>query len=174
MARKTKAVVIEAEGRDRGKHYLLTEMAASQAEKWAVRVFLALAKAGVEVDDDTRAGGMAALAAPGIAAVTPSSQESVDAHPDDKPTFARRGIQVLGRLNFADAEPLLDEMMGCVQAVPDPARPQVIRPLLESDIEEVATRALLRMEVLQLHVGFSLADIRSKLRMPATEASASG
>ena len=42
MARKTKIVTIAAEGRDYGKSYLLTEMPALKAEKWATRAMMAL------------------------------------------------------------------------------------------------------------------------------------
>jgi hypothetical protein len=137
MARKTKIVVVDRPGsRDNGKRFLLTEMSAAAAERWAARAFLALAKAGVEVDDDMHGAGMAAIAA--------------------------TGLRALGRLDWQDAEPLLDEMMTCVKFCPDPAHPEVVRPIMtDDDVEEVETRFLLRMEVLQLHVNFSLAGALS-------------
>ena len=49
-------------------------------------------------------------------------------------------------------------MMTCVAFLPDPARPQVIRQLVETDIEEIATRLRLRDEVIALHVGFSIRE----------------
>jgi hypothetical protein len=51
MARKERTVVIETEGRDLGRTYLLREMPASQAEAWATRLLLALGKGGVEVPE---------------------------------------------------------------------------------------------------------------------------
>ena len=129
MARNTKDVTITAEGRDKGKVFHLTEMPATQSEKWAFRLFLALSRAGFEVPDDIQAAGMA-----GIAAL---------------------GLQSIGKLSWADAEPLIDEMFGCVQVVPDPSRPEVIRRLIESDIEEIGTRMFLRKEIFGLHVSFS-------------------
>ena len=131
MARKTKTVTITFEGRDKGKKYLLTEMPASRAEKWAARGILALAHAGIEVPEEISGLGMAALAVV--------------------------GLRALGRVSFAEAEPLMDEMMECIQAIPDPGKPAIIRLLVEDDIEEVATRAYLRSEVFELHVGFSIA-----------------
>jgi len=131
MARKTKVVMIEAEGRDQGKHFLLTELPASQAERWATRALMAMGKSGVEIPDGIERAGIAGL--------------------------AMIGLRALVGMPFEDAQPLLDEMFTCIQIIPDPARPQVHRYLIEDDIEEVATRLLLRQEVIELHTGFSLA-----------------
>lgn len=135
--RKTKIVTITDSGRDQGKAFLLTEMPASKAEKWAARAILALAKSGVEIPKNIEKGGVA-----GIAVL---------------------GLKALMTMNFTDAEPLLDEMMQCVQAVPNPAMPNVIRPLIEDDIEEVSTRVSLRAEVFALHTNFSLPGAKSTL-----------
>ncbi|MEG4669546.1 hypothetical protein UXP85_25165, partial [Enterobacter cloacae] len=53
-----------------------------------------------------------------------------------------------------DARPLLDELMKCVQAVPNPADQNIKRPLIDDDTEEVMTRLKLRGEVFKLHVDF--------------------
>lgn len=126
--RKTETITIEREGRDKGKQFKLTEMSAAQAERWALRAFFALANTGVELPDDMADSGMA-----GIAAV---------------------GLSALGKVPFEQAEPLLDEIMGCVQIVPDPSKPHVVRALIDEDIEEVATRLELRKAVWDLHTGF--------------------
>lgn len=129
MPRKVRDVTIAAEGRDHGKVFRLTELAAAAAEKWAMRAFLALARSGVEVPDNLAAAGL-----PGLAAV---------------------GFRAFTMMSFADAEPLLDEMFGCITRVVDPAKPVFARALVEDDIEEVATRVFLRGEVIELHTGFS-------------------
>ena len=128
--RRTKTVTITAQNRDHGKNFLLTEMPAARAEKWAARAFLALAKSGVELPDSTTTNGMAG--------------------------FATVGFEAIGKLDWADAEPLLDEMMTCVQIVPSP---NIVRALVPGadDIEEVSTLFTLRKELLELHLGFSLA-----------------
>lgn len=131
MARKTKTVVITAEGRDTGKHFLLTEMSASQAESWAFRAFGAMARAGIDVPEEVVTSGLVGLSAIGLKAFLAS--------------------------DWNDVEPLLAEMMACIQAQPDPAQPAIVRKLIEDDIEEPATRARLRDEVFELHTGFSLA-----------------
>lgn len=135
--RKTDIVTISGENRDSGKTFLLTEMPASQAERWATRAMLSMGRAGIEMPADLENTGMA-----GIATV---------------------GIRALVTMDFTDAEALLDEMMDCIQIVPDPAKPQVTRALVESDIEEVQTRLRLRGGVIALHLGFSIADALSKL-----------
>lgn len=134
MARKVDTVEIEADNRDKGKRYLLTEMPASRAEKWATRALLALGRVNPEIPEDAASMGMA-----GIAAI---------------------GVSMFAKLAWEDAEPLLDEMFGCIQFLPATNSP---RPLLEDDIEEVTTRARLRSEVIKLHTGFSPAAELSKL-----------
>ena len=126
--RKTKTITITDEGRDKGKVYSLTELPASKAERWAMRAFFAMMRGGVTVPDDLAAMGMAGLAQMGLSAVS--------------------------SMSFHDAEPLLDEMMTCVKAVPDPTKPSFVRELVETDIEEVKTRLLLRKEVFTLHTDF--------------------
>lgn len=129
MPRKTATVVIDATGRDQGKTFRLTEMPASQVEAWAMRAFLALAKSGADVPDALMSSGLAGL--------------------------QRLGPGALSGMAYADLAPLLEEMMACVAIIPDAARPQVIRNLVEDDIEEVTTRLKLRAEVWKLHTGFS-------------------
>lgn len=125
--RKTKEVIVPLDGRDKGKKFLITEMPASTAEKWAARAFLALAHAGIEIPEELQGAGMAAIAIV--------------------------GLRALGRVSWEEAEPLMDEMMACIQSV----QPAITRPVIEEDIEEVTTRMWLRSEVFELHCGFSIA-----------------
>lgn len=85
--RKTAEVVVSEEGRDKGKIFVLTEMPASQAEKWAGRALLVAAQSGADIGN-VRAG-MAGVAVLGISSI-------------------------LGA-KFSDVEPLLDEMFRCVR-----------------------------------------------------------
>ena len=148
MARRTKDLTITAQGRDFDKMFLLTEMPAVQAEKWAGRALLALLKSGVELPEDVAKAGLA-----GIASV---------------------GIKAFGSIEWGLAEPLLDEMMNCVQVIPNKRDKRVVRALFEEDIEEVTTLLALRKEVLELHLGFSLAAKLSTSRTSAaTETSGS-
>ena len=135
MARKTAQYRVADAGRDKGKVFVITEMPSSQAEKWAVRAFLAMAQSGVELPD-----GVADLGFAGI---------------------VRMGTQALAKIPFDQAEPLMDEMMACVQIMPSTSNPSVVRPLVEDDIEEIATRLKIRAQVLSLHSGFSIGDGQS-------------
>jgi hypothetical protein len=145
MARKILNVTITAEGRDKGKVFRLTEMPASRAEKWAVRAFLMLSRAGVEVPDGLQDAGLVGLAVVGLEALT--------------------------KVSYSEAEPLLDEMMECVTILPDPTRDSSERRLVEEDIEEVPTRLRLRRELWGLHVDFipGVAELRTQAVSAASE-----
>ena len=140
MARRTKIFTVvseDPENRDKGKNFLLTEMSAVQAEKWAARALLALLKSGIELPENAASAGLA-----GVAAV---------------------GIKAFGSISWDLAEPLLDEMMTCVRFIP-PAKGVEPMDLLPDMIEEVTTLLAIRKELLELHLGFSLAAKLSTLR----------
>jgi hypothetical protein len=126
--RKTLTYTVPFEGRDKGKVFHLTEMPADAAEKWAIRALLAIGHAGIDLPPDFETGGMAVI--------------------------GRVGLEALMRVDFRDAEPLLDEMMLCVSCQPNPTDPKIVRGLVPDDIEEVSTRLALRREVVRLHTGF--------------------
>jgi hypothetical protein len=131
MSRKIVEVTIATPGRDFGKVFRLTEMPARQAENWAVRALLALARSGIELDEQTINSGMIG--------------------------FANLSLRLFGNLPFDDARSLLDEMMTCVTIRPSPIeKPMIERAVNDDDIEEVLTRFKLRMEIIALHVGFSI------------------
>lgn len=125
MARKEATVTIKTEGRDKGKVFLLTELPSEQGEEWATRALFAMMNAGVDIPDNLMSAGLAGIAALGIKSLT--------------------------KINYEAAKPLLTEMWTCIQIRPSPG---VTRELVESDIEEVATRFQLRKEILMLHIDF--------------------
>jgi hypothetical protein len=126
MARRILTVTIDRKGRDFGKVFRIEEMPATQAERWATRAFLGMAKSGMEVPDNIMDMGIA-----GIAAV---------------------GIKALSGINIDEADILMGEMMACITIIPDPQKPQVYRHLVEDDTEEVSTLLKLKQEVLKLHI----------------------
>jgi len=128
MARKVKTFTVSADGRDKGKIFVLTEMPATKAEKWALRAFLGLARHGIKIPEGVQRLGMVGL--------------------------AQYGLTLLGQLPYDDAEVLMDEMFQCVKIQPG-SDPNVTRELIEDDIEEVATRMELRKEIFTLHVDFT-------------------
>ena len=136
--RKTKIFVVTDEGRDKGKRFVIKEMPAFQAENWAMRAFLALARSGVDISESLRSSGMAGLAG-----------------------LAVSGLRALQGMDYGEAKPLLDEMLDCVHHMPDPKTPEFTRPLILStpdgegdDVQEVLTFMRLRKEVIDLHTSF--------------------
>jgi hypothetical protein len=128
MARKILKLKITDEGRDLGKTFVLTEFAARKGHQWATRAIFGIMNAGITIPDNIATAGFA-----GIAAI---------------------GVKALGNVPAHVAEPLLDELLTCVEFMPDSARPEVVRSLIDDDIEEVATIFKLQKEVLALHVDF--------------------
>ena len=127
MPRKS-TTFIATYGRDKDKQFLLTEKSAFAAEKWAMRVTMAAMAAGVEIPDKSElhgAGGLIAIA-----------------------------LNLLARIKWETAEPLLNEMMECVEVLPDPTKAHVKRQLFDSDIEEVQTLVMIRKEIIDLHTDF--------------------
>ncbi|MFW5410788.1 hypothetical protein B7L51_019500 [Pectobacterium brasiliense] len=128
MARKEIYYTVESEGRDKGKVFHIREMSATQSEWWAIRAGLAMAKNGVNLPENFSDMGMAGM--------------------------AKVGLEMVAQISPEEARPLLDELMKCVQSVPDPSNQSIKRALIEDDTEEVVTRLKLRSEVFKLHVDF--------------------
>jgi len=128
MARKELIYMVQDKGRDEDKVFKLTEMGAAQAERWAMRALMALMKSGANIPENFDKLGMSGM--------------------------AELGLKAVAGLDWETAEPLLEEMMSCVQFIPDPSKPQIIRALFDQDIEEIQTRLKLRLEVFKLHTDF--------------------
>ena len=130
MARKVQTFT-GTYGRDEGKKFILTEMAADAAEWWAIRAGRALAISGVQLPEDWENAGMAQMAVLGLAA--------------------------LANLPESTLKALLDEMFECVKYQPalEKIPPQPLNTGPGSQIEEVKTRWQLRQALWYLHLGFS-------------------
>lgn len=153
MAMKTERVLVpDGYGADSGKTFVVTAMSAMRAEKWAWRMSLAIKGTAGHIPLDLEES----LSRLGIVGV------------------AVRGVNAFlaAAVKFEEIEPLLDEMLKCVTVVRDPRHPDVATQLLEADIAEPRTVMWLRGEVLRVHVGFSPADVLSRLTS-ALETSAS-
>lgn len=126
MALKTKQITIE-NGRDKGRVFLITEMSAAHADNWAMRALIALANSGADLGGISPQQGMIGM--------------------------ARVALDALGRLKADDAIPLLNELLDCVQIIPESGRP---RPLNMdfNDVEDFTTLWRLRKEVFALHTDF--------------------
>ena len=147
MARKTEKVVITAENRDKGKTYLITEMSAFHAAKWARHALLSLnvnmleiswLRSMVEVDENGKL----------------SLSKIAD--------LEMAGVAAIGILNVLSAVPesvmdsLMDDMLACCEFMPDPKLP-LGRPVVdqvEGDIEEPSTIITLQASAIGLHLDF--------------------
>lgn len=145
--RKVRTITIDLEGRDKGKIFVIQEMSATQAEEWGLRALEAIAQ-----NSDIPAG----LSNAGMLGVYILGLKPILAAP------------------FAMVKPLLAEMFDtCLSIQPDKNEPGRLRgagtniiksiaPLIEEDIEEVATRVFLRDQIFLLHTGFSWAAVLSQ------------
>lgn len=136
MGRKT-AIFIGTDDRDKNKRFIITEMPALKAERWALRALMALANSGVELSSDIRESGFAGL--------------------------AYLGLDALQKLKYEDVGVLLDEMLDCVRIAPDPKNPDSTRELVLNeregdDIEEVSTLLKMRQKIFELHASFFLQE----------------
>lgn len=136
--RKTKIVTITDEGRDKGKTFFLTEMPASRLEEWATRALIAIFSGNVPADvlQISKTSNAAALVSTGL-------------------TRALQG------LSWDAVQPLYRELLSCVAFVPDresKTNPANYIPLtpgnVDNFVEEAPTLYKLRLEVLELHLGF--------------------
>jgi hypothetical protein len=128
MARKELKFTVTDAGRDLGRTFVITEMSARAGHAWATRALFGIMNAGAEIPDNIMSAGLAGLAS--------------------------IGIKALGKLSIEIAAPLLDELLDCVQIMPDPARPGVLRSLVHDDTEEIVTLFRLQKEALALHIEF--------------------
>lgn len=152
--RKVEVVTVPNWGtRDDGKLFRITEKDAIAAEKWAMRMFIAIKGTGGQMPEGVQQLGMVGIAITGINAF------------------------LAAPVSYAEIEPLLDDLLACVSIVRHPQRPDIAQPLMPDDIEEPRTVAWLRSEVLRVHTGFSFADglssLLSSIRMPSADTSQS-
>lgn len=137
MGRKTKRVTIAVEGRDKGKTFVLTEAPAMQAESWFYRALLGLIQSGADIPAEALQASAASFAA-----------------------LAASGISALGGIKWETLEPLLAEMVPCIQYAHAPEIP--LQPIFDGagcQIEEIATFIALRAALLELHLGFSVPEV---------------
>lgn len=149
MARRERKVQIADDNRDKGRTYVLREMSSDAGEWWAIRCLIVMGNAGVSLPNGIQETGMQGLAylehTKGLASAL----------------FAI-GLRMLPGVDAHALKPLLDEMMACVKYKPPGNLPE--QDLYDGDmcqIEEITTRLKLRAELLELHLGFSLAGVAS-------------
>lgn len=165
--RRQTLVSITDEGRDNGKHFLITEMSAFAAESWAMRAILAVLRSGGELPKER------------LDAISQIQWTNEDGTPNEEVAkkgmalIAVTGIELFSGVDPERIKPLLDEMMKCVDFVPDPANLENRHKLFPNEIQEVRTILRLRAEFISLHTGFSLTGALSTIKgSPGTRTSA--
>lgn len=124
-----KTVDVAGVGRDSARVYRITEMSAFKAEKWAIRALWVIAAKGIDLPDVLDNAPFAEL--------------------------IKTGLTALFKVDFKDAEPLLDEMMACVTLVTEAGTRQLI---MSDDFADPRTLIKLRKEVFNLHTDFFTED----------------
>lgn len=126
--RKITNFTIEKEGRDKGKVFQISEMSAVAGDKWSTKALFAIAKGDVVIPESISGSGFAGI--------------------------AKLGLQMLLLAPYELVEPLLLDLLQCVKVVPDPRNQNIVRDLIDADIEEFSTYADLREQAFKLHVDF--------------------
>ena len=132
---KKKEITIVAKNRDEGRKYLLTEMPALQAERWARHAIMAMNREDLDIAAEVAALGMWG--------------------------FVLGGMQALAGGDVAAVDKLMDEMLPQIQIVEE----AVTRPLGgQGDVWELSTWKTLRQELIELHMGFTFAELALSLK----------
>lgn len=136
MARRNEYFTVDKECRDFSKTFCITEMAAFDAESFAIRAGLAILKSNPSLPPNM------------IERITDKTITFED--------IAALGFGLFAGVDYHDLKPLLDDLLGCVQIIVD-KKSMIMRHLEDEDIEELSTLIELRKRALGLHINFSTA-----------------
>lgn len=143
-----KEIVVTLKDRERPLTFKIREMPATRLESWLTRALLLIAKGSAGSD---AGGGIDALA-------------KLDAGGLVKTLAA-----AAGKIEYAEAKPLLDEMLACCSRV-DAGIEQICTPeTVDGYVEDVRTLFRLRVEAVKLHLGFFMEDAPSPSPAEAAE-----
>ncbi len=137
--RRTRELKIEGDpekNRDAGKTFLITEVDAVQSEEWGLRALMALGTGGITVPQEMADAGLMGVALVSYQAFMGAREDAV--------------------------LPLWREMLPmCVKQY---VSAEVVHPWHPTLVEEVSTLMKLRQQIMELHTGFTLAEIAQKLK----------
>lgn len=137
--RRTRNVTIEGtpdENRDAGKVFIVTEVSAVQAEEWGLRALMALGTGGITVPQEMADAGLMGVALISYQAFMGAREDAV--------------------------MPLWREMLpACVTQSVSAGVTLPWSPIL---VEEPSTLLQLRQQILELHTGFTLAELAQRLK----------
>lgn len=137
MIRNTVRYIEDGEGRDKGKLFIISEMSSSQGERLTRRVLSSMLESGVYIPQGV---------------------------PLTSSLFAQIAISNIGKIRWDNIELIASELWGCVQYIPTPSKPDIIRLPYEDDIEEIITIHKLRWEAAKLNFGHFFTELLSLLK----------
>ncbi|WP_270425575.1 hypothetical protein [Klebsiella variicola] len=152
MARKSIIFTVEANNRDKGKQFKITEMPASKADSWAMQLAFAVLSAGITVPDNMLSALRTGLSP------EPKEEDSEaralyeSVMATGMAGLAKWGISSLAKIPYAQSKPLMDELLSCVSFIGGNG---IETPLTaDGQVEEVSTLLRLRIEAFKLHIAF--------------------
>lgn len=142
MPRRTRLVTIEKpadgkENRDAGKVFIVTEADAITAEEWGLRAMMALGTGGIQVPPELVKAGLLGVLFIGYQAFMGAKEDAV--------------------------LPLWREMLPACVALRHSEQHEIVEPFGRHQVEEVSTLLLLRQAIMEIHTGFTVAEIASRL-----------
>lgn len=132
MARIVSTYTESAQGRDHGKKFVVTEMDPRAGYRWASRLLFAILNSGGDVSPEILNAGLAGVARMGIAAAL--------------------------KIPHDVAEPLMDDLLGCVEVLTDNG---LQRQIMSGDIEEILTIFRLQVAAWNLHIEPFMRGVKS-------------
>lgn len=156
MSRKEKRITIQDRGRS--LTFVIREMAATQLESWIIRCLLLLVKAGISSGIGNSAG------------LENMAQEVREGNYEQAMSYiSTQGLSaLLSKVNYEDAAPLLDELLGCCSRVVDGITQPCTDGTIDSYVFDFRTIFKLRAEAFMLNCGFFMEEAA-----PAAEVSKS-
>lgn len=148
MAREKKVVVIDREGRDSGKKFLITEMSAFNTNRWALACARQLAKSGVELPQDVVDLGIGGV----INAVKNAVHNPSELGDSFNQSLLKGFLYLMANVEEQKIFTLLDDLLGCVQLQNEQGYP--IELMIDEHIEESSTLNKLYLEVFNIHSFF--------------------
>lgn len=129
MSRKQVTFIVEDEGRDKGKEFLITEMSAWDAEELAEEIYRAMGQG----EFNSLPSDVVAMGVAGLATV---------------------GMSVLSAAPAHVSRPIADKLLSTVDIIISHGGKENQRKVKPIDFEEVATIRTLKDKVFELNFGF--------------------
>ncbi|MGT3277443.1 hypothetical protein ACX1IE_17820 [Yersinia enterocolitica] len=129
MARKEIIYIVDAEGRDNGKEFIITEMSAWDAEELSEEIYRAMGHG----EFNSLPADVVAMGVAGLATV---------------------GVSVLAAAPASVSRPIADRILSTVEIVITNEGKGITRAIKPIDFEEISTIRTLKDKVFELNFGF--------------------